>query len=133
MIKVIWTHFQALLLACAVAPAAAYAHGEDKPGPHGGVIRMPGALHTEVVALDPGRIGVYLLDMHFEEPTVDGSSVRAALVRDGKEHELNCCAEETRFICEVPSATSLEQGDLRIEAARKGVKGGPAVYPLPLR
>jgi hypothetical protein len=27
----------------------AWGHGEDKPGPNGGYIQMPGAFHTELV------------------------------------------------------------------------------------
>ena len=41
----------------------AFAHGEDKAGPHGGFIRMPGAYHTEVVPVSKNQAKVYLLDM----------------------------------------------------------------------
>jgi hypothetical protein len=133
MKKVLGPHVLALMLASTLAPFAAHAHGEDKLGPHGGVIRMPGALHTEVVAMGPQKIAVYLLDMHFEEPTVDDSSVKGAFVHGGKQHELSCQAEERRFVCKLPPDASIERGELRIMAMRKGVKGGAAVYPLPLR
>jgi hypothetical protein len=114
-------------------PSVVFAHGEDKPGPHGGVIRMPGALHTEVVELTSDSVAVYLLDMNFEEPTVEDSSVKAVVSQDGKERELECKAEEDRFLCKVPSGTTLSHGSLVLEATRKGVRGVPTSYPLPCR
>ena len=42
-----------------------FAHGEDKPGPHGGYIRMPGSFHTEVVKEKAGY-RVYLLDINWK-------------------------------------------------------------------
>lgn len=122
-----------MTLTAVFLPSMALAHGEDKPGPHGGVIRMPGALHTEVVELTSDSIAVYLLDMNFEQPTVEDSSVKAVVSQDGKDRELECKAEEDRFLCKAPSGTALSHGNLVLEATRKGVRGIPASYPLPCR
>ncbi len=55
-----------------------FAHGEDKPGPHGGFIRMPGAFHTEVVKEKEGY-RVYLLDINWKNPSVLDSAVLASI------------------------------------------------------
>lgn len=56
----------------------AFAHGEDKPGPFGGGIRMPGAFHSEAVLFYPNEVKIYLLDMNWKNPTVSDSKVEAS-------------------------------------------------------
>ena len=55
-----------------------HAHGEDRPGPHGGIIRMPGAFHTELRPKSNREFELFLLDMKWGEPSVAQSSVEAA-------------------------------------------------------
>ena len=47
------------LMAMLVSSILAFAHGEDKPGPHGGHIKMPANFHTEVIASEDGSFHIY--------------------------------------------------------------------------
>lgn len=106
-----------------------YAHGEDKPGPHGGYIRMPGAFHTEVIKEKDG-FRVYLLDLNWKNPSVLDSSVSASIQVGKKKTDLICTQESDSFLCK----SSLPQkGDLNIKARREGQTGGISSYKLPLK
>jgi len=113
-------------------PMSAFAHGEDKPGPHGGVIRMPGALHTEVVPSGRQSFKVYLLDLNFKEPTTDKSSLKVTLKKGDHSESLPCSVSGDLFRCSASSANALSSGELIIEANRNGAQGVPITYPLPL-
>ncbi len=108
----------------------AAAHGEDKPGPHGGHIRMPGAFHTEVVK-EKGAYRVYLLDVNWKNPSLLDSDVKASIQSGKKKTELTCVKESDSYLCK----TSLpEIGMLKIIAKREGQTGGiPSTYNLPLK
>jgi hypothetical protein len=55
----------------------ALAHGEDRPGPNGGYIKMPANFHTELVADSTGSsFRIYLLDLHFKNPVTQNSEVK---------------------------------------------------------
>lgn len=118
--------------ALSFSPASLWAHGEDKPGPHGGVIRMPGAFHTEVKQVDENSLAVYLLDINFQGPTVRDSSVKVAIKAEETEKSLVCKANQTFFTCEVPKDATLLKGDLLLTAVRMGAKGIEMRYPFPL-
>ncbi len=121
-----------ILLMFAVSPISqVWAHGEDRPGPHGGVIRMPGAFHTEVLALD-GGFKVLLLDIALGKPSVSGGSVRGRIVNGDSVVALQCAAHSDHFFCETPRGSVPDKGELILDAARGGEKEGRAVYPLPL-
>jgi hypothetical protein len=111
----------------------AFAHGEDKPGPHGGFIRMPGAYHTEVVPKGGEELEVYLLDINWKNPVVKNSSVELNF-EDGKNHKISCAPKaNARFLCRLPKGSSLNKpGALRVRSERNGFKGNEALYPLPL-
>lgn len=49
-----------LLLTSAIALSwsSSFAHGEGKPGPNGGEIRMPGAFHTEAITVEKNKLKV---------------------------------------------------------------------------
>lgn len=111
---------------------SAFAHGEDKPGPHDGVIRMPGAFHTEIVGLDKRKVAVYLLDIQFKEPTTESSSVNVTLSQDGSGAPLKCEPDTDRFVCFAPSGMTLNNGSLELVAKRKDAQGVTVTYPLPL-
>jgi len=125
-----------LSLACLFSvlgtPLSAFAHGEDKPGPHGGIVRMPGALHTEVVASGAQAFNVYLLDINFKEPTTDRSSLKVTLKKGDQSESIPCAASGEFFRCTSNSADALSAGELIVEANRNGVQGVPISYPLPL-
>lgn len=110
----------------------AAAHGEDKPGPNGGFIRMPGAFHTEVIAMEPSRLKVYLLDINWKNPTVKESSLK--VTHTGSKSSQTCKSESNFFVCQFPKNVDLNsKGELVVEAVRANQKGLPAKYELPLK
>lgn len=110
------------------AGLTAGAHGENKPGPHGGQIRMPGAFHTEVLAR-PDGFQVYLLDINFQKPIVSKSNVKATLKSDGEIVNLKCETHPDHFFC--PVTIPPKAGILLIEATRESAIGSVAQYNLP--
>lgn len=111
--------------------AVALAHGEDKPGPNGGYIQMPGSFHTEVVPEQDGSFKVYLLTLQNQDPTIKNSSVTASIVNGKKKQKLNCMAMGEHFHCMTKSG--LKAGTLVILANREGAVGIEAKYKLPLK
>lgn len=123
------------LAAVLVAPVAAGAHGTDKPGPHGGEIRMPGAFHVEVVAkAEAEALRLYLLNMQFEQPQISDSSVRVVLEQQGETVELDCSIADgaKAFTCPLPNDASLQRGTMKVDATRVGKPASTARYELPL-
>lgn len=109
--------------------AFTWAHGNGRPGPHGGHIQMPGAFHTELVIAE-GLARVYLLDMAFRDPTTHQSSVVVSL-SNSSDKPPSCAPKENFFHCQLPKDWS-KASTLTIAATRKGLKGRAAVYKLPL-
>jgi len=108
------------------------AHGEDKKGPHGGFVRMPGAFHTEVVTKG-AKIYIYLLDINWKNPTTKDSTVSATLKRDSRQDNLKCSAESNRFVCDLPKSERLATGQLVVIGKRGSFPEGAAIYDLPLK
>lgn len=124
----------AVLLASLSVYGTAWGHGEDKPGPHGGVIRMPGAFHTELKMNSATQLSLYLLDFNWKNPVIQGSKVKAILKRGETSRELACEPNRKRFKCSLPSGMTLENGDvIEVVANRQGAEGGVAVYPYPFK
>lgn len=117
-----------------LVPALGLAHGESKPGPHGGEIRMPGTFHVEVVANEEA-LDVYLLDMNFKHPQVADYKVRAVIERDGDRFTLECLVAkgEKMFRCLLPSDEKLDAGSLVVDATRGGLPAVPMQFELPLK
>lgn len=113
-------------------PQLALAHGEDKVGPHGGFIRMPGAFHTEIVQTEKDKAKIYLLDMNWQSPSVKDAKVEVGL---GTKATVKCQAqEESYFLCSFPKGTDLsKKGKLQVKAQREGQKGNEVTYELPLK
>lgn len=110
-------------------PHSVFSHGENKPGPHGGYIQMPGAFHTEVVPMGKNRARIYLLDMHWRNPSRKGS-VEA---RIGK-NAATCTPESDYFWCTFPKESDLSlKGTLVVRAEREGLKGTEVSYELPFQ
>ena len=107
-----------------------FGHGEDKFGPNGGYLKMPGGFHTEVVPDKEGKIKVFLLDINFKSPVVKNSKVIAA-INNANKKDINCTAKRDHFLCETSKA-DLAKGTLSIVAERSTVKGAEAIYDLPL-
>ncbi len=76
-----------------------FAHGEDLSGQHGGHIQMPSAFHTEVVVDNDKSLRVYLLDLQFQNPVVEESSVKVSLKDKGKTVTFKCPAMNDHFHC----------------------------------
>ncbi len=110
----------------------ASAHGEDKPGPHGGIIRMPASYHSEIVPRTDSSFQVYLLDIQFNNPLVNKSSVRAVVKHEGSKVELSCLVKEDHFVCETIGDTTLQSGTLALVTMRQGVTGSNQIFELPL-
>ncbi|PJZ84020.1 hypothetical protein [Leptospira harrisiae] len=108
------------------------AHGEHKPGPHGGVIRMPGAFHTEVLPYQNLGFKVYLLDINFENPTSKNSKLRAKVISNGMEIPLKCSDHPDHFYCEIPNGKSVLEGELILSPEWNMQKGADVKYKLPL-
>ena len=123
-----------LKLAFLFVPTLCLAHGELKPGPHGGEIRMPGAFHVEVV---PGSmtIEIYLLDMQFKNPQIEDSLVNVILHKDAEQMTLECQAISNKkmFRCLLPDDEALDAGKLMVNASRGGLPSEPMQYELPLK
>lgn len=113
-------------------PITAWSHGEDKPGPHNGHIRMPGAFHTELVLGKNSDAHVYLLDMEFKNPTIKDSSVQMK-ARSGKKEVTYKCEimGSNHFHC-TPGEKVPAKAELIVQATREKAVGNEAVYQLPL-
>lgn len=124
-----------LSLACFLILSANHtvrAHGEDKPGPHDGHIRMPGGFHTELMLDDKQDAHIFLLDMAFKNPTVKDSKIEMKHVLGKKEVPFECSVMGgNHFHCVATSKYPLK-GELRIKATRENAVGGEAIYKLPL-
>jgi hypothetical protein len=110
--------------------AQVMAHGEDKPGPNGGKITMPGAFHVEVVPVDERQLKVYLLDLDFKNPVVKGSSLK---VTHGSV-VAKCKEKSDHFVCDFPAQINLNQpGEIKVTATRDKQKGNRVEYALPIK
>lgn len=107
----------------------AFAHGENKPGPHGGHIRMPGAFHTELV-LQSHMAKVYLLDIGFKNPTTKNSTLSLKVDSGKSLKEVSCSPKNEFFECHIPDVKAVKE--IQIKASRSGVSGKEITYNLPL-
>lgn len=109
-----------------------FAHGEDKPGPNGGFIRMPGAFHTEIVPIDARNLKVFLLDINWKNPSVQGSSLK--MTHKGTGLVETCKVETNYYICSFPKKVDLtKKSELFVEAKREEQVGAVVSYDLPLK
>lgn len=111
----------------------AFAHGEDKYGPHGGFIRMPGAFHTELVPVGKNKLKVFLLDIQWKNPSVVKSSVEISF-KGNSATKAKCEVQENYYQCDFPNTIDLtKKGELKVVAQREEQKGMEVSYPLPLK
>lgn len=113
----------------------AFSHGEDKPGPNGGYIRMPGAFHTELIPDKKNKsFHVFLLDIAFKNPTIDNSSLEMSFEPKGlkkKKVTFKCgVMGDSHYHCK-PDGDYSSSGKLTLVAKREG-KTGTTSYELPL-
>ncbi len=111
----------------------AFAHGEDKPGPHGGFIRMPGAFHTEVVPQGKTELKVFLLDIEWKNPSINKSKLQVTL-NDNSKTKAQCSINDNYYLCSFPTSVDLtKKGELKVLPQRDGQKGAEVSYKLPLK
>jgi hypothetical protein len=111
--------------------SAIFAHGMNKPGPHGGFIKMPGAYHTEVVNKD-NKMLVYLIDMNFKNPMNTNSSV-SVTYKGPKSESLECLKEKDYFVCATPKEGLKKMQELIVHSTRNNILASNAIYKLPLK
>lgn len=121
-----------LIVAFLITSSAAFAHGENKAGPHGGEIRMPGAFHTEVLSPANNKVKVYLLDMKFQSPTNLNSKVEVKF-EGNKIQEAVCEKQKNYFSCEFKEEVMNTSGKLHVNATRNNQKGSMVHYVTPLK
>lgn len=114
-------------------PSLVFAHGEDKPGPHGGHIRMPGAFHVEVNYDSDQSLHIFLLDMGFKNPTVKDSTLTAKVVDKKKVVNFDCSVMGGNHFHCVPQSKYPLKGEIIVQATREKAVGNEARYPLPLK
>lgn len=110
-----------MFLIISVASFQLFAHGENKPGPHGGVVEMAKNVHTEVNADKDGSFHIFLLDGNIENPTVKNSSLEATIQSSKKDIKLACSVMGgTHFHCKSKEIRPTE-GKLLLKAKRDSV------------
>ena len=111
------------------------AHGEDKPGPNKGFIRMPGAYHVELVPINKRELRVYLLDISWKNPSTKDASVEITHVLKSKKTKLICKSEKLEFFdCITPSKIDLtKKAKLIVNSKRESQVGNEVSYDLPLK
>ena len=116
--------FLGLLLITSIS----HGHGMDQPGPHGGMIQMPGAYHVEAVRSSNQTFKIYLLDGDFKNPITKDSSVKARIL-SGKNLTLDCkvIEKDLYFECKTKSKLSKKE-TLIVESVRAGAKGNEAEF-----
>lgn len=108
------------------------AHGEDKPGPHGGHIQMPGAFHTELMLDESQGAHIFLLDINFQNPTVKDSKIEMKFVGDKKQIPFTCSVMGGNHFHCVPQGKYPNKGELRLKPIREKVVGAEVIYKIPL-
>ncbi len=114
--------------------ANVFGHGENKYGPNGGYIKMPGVFHTELVFdKKDNSFQLFLLDIQFKNPTVKNSSVSATFEDKKIKINFKCnVSNANHFKCQPDQKYESKSGKLRLEVVRDGAKG-VAEYQFPLK
>jgi hypothetical protein len=126
--------YKAVIGLLMLSSVTVWGHGENQPGPHGGVIRMPGAYHTEALLGGKNQLKVYLLDMQFKNPSTLNSSL--SVVYEGKKKLKMTCTpqEDLFFLCALPKNIDMtKKGKLTLNSQREGQRGIAVSYDLPLK
>lgn len=111
----------------------AFAHGEDKPGPHGGIVRMPSGFHSEVVPVTATSFKVYLLDFYFKDPTIRDSKVDGTAEIEAKTLPIKCQPKSDHYGCTIQGTDKEPTGKLKLITVRDGMNGAEMTYNLPLQ
>ena len=85
-----------ILISSLIFNSYLYGHGGNKPGPHGGKIKMPGMFHTELLLNSAHHFEIYLLDMKFKDPITNKSEVHYSL--NGSKKKPLCSPRKLLFL-----------------------------------
>ncbi len=121
--------FVTILLTLLVS-GTVFAHGMNKPGPHNGYIRMPGAYHVELVT-DKNILKVYVLDMSFKPLPMTGATAKITL-KGFKEVSLDCIKGAEFFSCDTKDTNMKKYTEILIESSKAGERAATSTYKLPL-
>lgn len=111
----------------------AFAHGENKLGPHQGYIRMPSMYHTELVPVTEKEFNIYLMNVNNTDATIQNSSAELILSSNEKIiDQVKCQAKADHFNCTLLKSSNIKNGKLIIKSQRNKDIGKDAVYDLPL-
>lgn len=112
----------------------ASAHGEDKLGPNGGYIRMPGSYHVEIVPDGTNMFKVFLLDINWKTQAINNSNIEIRH-KARKLVKVNCEPKEKDFFsCTLPDGIDLtKNGKLFVTSQHQNQKGNEVIYKLPLK
>jgi predicted double-glycine peptidase len=102
----------------------------DKPGPHGGIIQMPGAYHLEALKKTKETIQIYVLDMNFVNKTPNEKTEITAQVRRKKQNlKLQCEMEPAKefYLCQSPQKIKAEDV-LLVDSKLGDMKGNQAQF-----
>src|SRR3990167_10537225 len=93
----------AIMMFILTAAQTSLAHGEDEPGQHNGIIRMPGGYHVEVI---PGKetVDIMLLDNNFKNPTVLNSHIKARIKTAHNAYVIRCETMDNYFSCPISAS-----------------------------
>jgi hypothetical protein len=109
----------------------AFAHGENKYGPHMGYISMPGSFHIELVPQQENTYAVYILDLQNKKSLLKDSSIEMKIIKNDKSQKFNCDVVTDHFVCK-PDGNLLPADKVSIVVTRSGNKANAAIYDLPL-
>ena len=122
--------YTAFCLALVLSVGRAFAHGEDKPGPHGGAIKMPSSFHTELVLVNKHQVKIYLLDEGWLNPSIKQSHVAVRLQSGAV---AKCDIQGEHYLCTFSDSVDLRnKNSLLIQSKRENRKGVEISYDLPL-
>ncbi|MBO9665966.1 MAG: hypothetical protein J7501_04070 [Bdellovibrio sp.] len=116
-------------------PLTVLAHGEEKPGPNGGHVRMPGPFHTELEIDSVQGAHIFLLDLNFQNPTVKDSAVEVSFKGEKAKNNVTYkCGimGGNHFHC-VPQGKIAGKGVLKVKATREKAVGNEVTYDIPLK
>lgn len=111
----------------------AFAHGENKLGPHRGYIRMPGTFHTELVPVNGDSLKIYLMDVGNKKSLAQNSTVKLTYQNNDIKNEFSCTPTEDHFTCKSNKKIDHKKGKFIINTVRSGKQEQDAVYNLPLK
>jgi len=121
-----------LLIAVALKTSFSWAHGMDKPGPHGGYIQMPGNFHTELLPREDG-FTLFVLDASLRNASTAGATVTATVKRNSTSSEVSCNPQGSQFDCRLATGFKLVEDDKVFITVNRPDGRGISIYKYPFK